>query len=402
MLAVYLSPVYILLNLYLLRWLLRWMNTCSSYFHKKGIQAGVVCVYSMLALSILIGFLLPEGRLRRLMKLVGNYWLGVMLYALLVIAIADLIRVILRGVIKKKQQDSGKAGRLLQRMKLSYAGTFCVFMIIVMCIVGAVNARVIRTVKYEAAIEKQAGDLDHLKIVLAADLHLGYNTGCREMEQMVRKINAQKPDIVVIAGDIFDNEYEALDDPKRLAYILKGIESRYGVYACYGNHDIEEKILAGFTFGGKHEKKESDPKMDMLLKQAGITLLIDEGVLIDHSFYLYGRPDLHRPGRGIEVRKTPQEITGDMDQEKPIIVLDHEPKELEELADAGVDLDLSGHTHNGQMFPGNLAIRFLWENAYGYLKKGDMHNIVTSGVGVFGPYMRVGTKAEICVVDVRF
>ena len=91
-----------------------------------------------------------------------------------------------------------------------------------------------------------------------------------------------------------------------------------------------------------------------------------------------------------------------MDKDKPIIVLDHQPKELRELADAGVDLDLCGHTHDGQMFPGNLIIKLMWENACGYLQKGQMHNIVTSGVGVFGPDMRVGTKAEICPITVHF
>ena len=91
-----------------------------------------------------------------------------------------------------------------------------------------------------------------------------------------------------------------------------------------------------------------------------------------------------------------------MDSSKPIIVIDHEPKELQELSDAGVDLDLSGHTHDGQMFPGNLTIKLMWENACGYLKKGNMHSIVTSGVGVFGPKMRVGTKNEVCNITVTF
>ena len=206
----------------------------------------------------------------------------------------------------------------------------------------------------------------------------------------------------MIAGDIFDNEYEALDDPDRLISILKGIKSKYGTYACYGNHDIQEKILAGFTFGGKHEKKESDPRMDEFLKKAGITLLKDKGLLIADSFYLYGRPDFHRPGRWIDVRRTAEEITSDFDKDKPIIVIDHEPKDLDELSKAGVDLDLCGHTHDGQTFPGNLTVGLMWENSYGYLRKGDMHNIVTSGVGVFGPFMRLGTKAEICAVNVRF
>ena len=238
-------------------------------------------------------------------------------------------------------------------------------------------------------------------MVLAADLHLGYNVGVWHMKQMVEQINAQRPDVVVIAGDIFDNEYEALDDPEKLQEILSSIDSTYGVYACYGNHDIDEKILAGFTFEQKG-KKQSDIRMDKFLKKCNIKLLRDEAVLIEDAFYLYGRPDYERPGRGIEKRKTPEEITEELDKSKPILVLDHEPRELQELAEAGVDLDLCGHTHDGQMFPGNLITSLSWENSCGYLKKGEMHNIVTSGVGVFGPNMRVGTKSEICGVEVRF
>ena len=87
---------------------------------------------------------------------------------------------------------------------------------------------------------------------------------------------------------------------------------------------------------------------------------------------------------------------------KQIFVIDHEPGELQELADAGADLDLCGHTHDGQMFPGNILTAMMWENACGYLKKDDMHNIVTSGVGIYGPNMRVGTIAEICSITVHF
>ena len=90
--------------------------------------------------------------------------------------------------------------------------------------------------------------LSSLKIVLAADLHLGYSVGKTQMRQMVEKINRESPDLVVIAGDVFDNDYEAMDDPEALISILQGIQSKYGVYACYGNHDVSEKILAGFTF----------------------------------------------------------------------------------------------------------------------------------------------------------
>ena len=91
-----------------------------------------------------------------------------------------------------------------------------------------------------------------------------------------------------------------------------------------------------------------------------------------------------------------------MDKSKPILVIDHEPRELQELADAGVDLDLSGHTHDGQVFPANIITDLKWENSCGDLKKDNMYSIVTSGIGVFGPFMRVGTKSEICIIDVDF
>ena len=142
--------------------------------------------------------------------------------------------------------------------------------------------------------------------------------------------------------------------------------------------------------------------MDAFLEEAGIQLLQDETVLIDDAFYLIGRPDYAKPGRGITERKTPRELTEKLDLSKPVIVMDHEPKELQELSDAGVDLDLCGHTHDGQLFPGNITTALTWENSCGYLRKGSMHNIVTSGVGLFGPNMRVGTKAEICTIRVRF
>ena len=246
-----------------------------------------------------------------------------------------------------------------------------------------------------------SGAAADLKIVLVSDLHLGYNIGLRQMEKMVAKINAEKADLVVIAGDIFDNEWEAVQEPARMAELLRGIRSKYGVYACYGNHDIEEPILAGFTFR-QRAPKASSPQMDAFLSDAGIQLLRDEGVLIAGSFYLYGRADAQRPGAGISERKSPQEITQDMDKTRPIIVIDHQPRELAALAAAGVDIDLCGHTHDGQMFPGNLVVRPFWENFYGHLQKGSMHNIVTSGVGLFGPNMRVGTKAEICPITVHF
>lgn len=399
MIAIYLAPVYLLVCIYILLRTLNWIRVLHVVFQNVWVCRGIGLIYLFVVFSILIAFMAPASGFRRFMKLLSNYWLGVLVYMIMTVGIADGLRLLLKYPLKNLNFP-GRA-LLFGNVGTAVVGVVCAVIITTVSIYGMINAGNIQTTKYDISIDKKAGNLDSLNVVLIADLHLGYNIGCRHMEKMVEKINVQNPDLVVVAGDIFDNEYEALENPDRLAAILRGIQSKYGVYACYGNHDIQEKILAGFTFGGK-EKKESSVKMDKFLEKAGITLLRDEYTLIDNSFYLYGRPDYERPGRGIDERKSPQEITADMDLSLPVLVIDHEPRELQELADAGVDADLCGHTHDGQLFPGNLTIKLMWENACGYLKKDNMHSIVTSGVGLFGPNMRVGTKSEICDIMIHF
>ena len=356
MAAIYLAPFYLLVCVYILLRSLHWFQVLHTVFQNVWVCRVIGLVYLFVVFSILIAFMAPASGFRRFMKLLSNYWLGVLMYTLMTLGIADGLRLLLKYPLR----NFAFPGRelLFSNMGTAVVGAVCAVIISTVSIYGVLSAGNIHTTKYNISVDKKAGNM-------------------------------------------FDNEYEALDDPEKLAEILRGIRSKYGVYACYGNHDIQEKILAGFTFGSK-EKKESTPEMDEFLEKAGITLLRDEYVLIDDSFYLYGRPDYERPGRGIDERKTPQEITEGMDVSLPVLVIDHEPRELQELADTGVDVDLCGHTHDGQVFPGNIVIRFFWENPCGYLKKGNMHNIVTSGVGLFGPNMRVGTKSEICDVSICF
>ena len=399
MVAIYLAPAYLAVCAYILFRTIHWIQVLHSIFQNVWVCRGIGLIYFFVVFSILIAFMAPASGFRRFMKLLSNYWLGVLVYTIMTVGIADGLRLLIKYPLKNVAFPEREL--LFSNVGTAVVGVVCAVIITTVSIYGMINAGNIQTTKYDISIDKKAGKLDSLNVVLIADLHLGYNIGCRHMEKMVEKINAQNPDLVVVAGDIFDNEYEVLENPDRLAAILRGIQSKYGVYACYGNHDIQEKILAGFTFGGK-EKKESSVKMDEFLEKSGITLLRDEYVLIDDSFYLYGRPDYERPGRGIDERKSPQEITEDLDLSLPVLVIDHEPRELQELADAGVDADLCGHTHDGQLFPGNLTIKLMWENACGYLKKGNMHSIVTSGVGLFGPNMRVGTKSEICDIMMHF
>ncbi len=267
---------------------------------------------------------------------------------------------------------------------------------------GIIHARQTETERYQITIDKEAGELKNLRVALVADLHLGYNIGVNEMRKMVDIINREKVDIVLMAGDIYDNDYGAIDRPEEIRTLFQSIQSKYGVYACYGNHDVVETTLGGFTLEDPDIPKTSDEQMDEFLRSAGIVLLRDQSVLIDQAFYVIGRQDYSTEKKAGIVRATPEELVEGLDQSKPIIVIDHQPRELQELSDAGVDLDLCGHTHDGQLFPGNIATAVFWENSCGYLRKGSMQNIVTSGVGLWGPNLRVGTNSEVCIIDITF
>ena len=394
MTAFLLAPFYILVNVYVVRWMIRWMGACSHIFQSAVFRAVFIIFYILIASSLLTGFLINKPEfLHRILKNTGNYFLGTFLYIILVIVVVDLVRLILKYVFH---------ARFLEfRSTFVITGFVCMALIILISVYGILHVGTIKVTPYEVTVNKKVKDMDSLKIVLLADTHFGYSINCRHAQKMVEKINAQDPDIVCIAGDIFDNDYDAISDPEGVCNALKSIKSRYGVYACWGNHDLDEPILAGFTFGGK-KKDQADPRMEQLLRNANIHLLTDEAELIDDKFYVVGRNDSSRTHKLGGQRLSPAQLTKDLDLDKPIIFIDHQPKQLQETADAGADLDLCGHTHDGQIFPGNLFIHLFWENSFGYLKKDKMHNIVTSGVGVWGPDMRVGTNCEICPITVHF
>lgn len=395
MIAFYLSPIYIGLHILLLIWLVSYLRKVCPFFRHVLTTLFVILLYGLFFAMPGIGFYARGSAYERLFCRLGNYALGISLYELLVMIVYGVIRFI------KLHRHLADVDHLKSVKVVRRSGLIALIVIALTCSYGIFNAHHLQTTSYKVTIKKQVARFNHLKICLVSDLHLGYNYGVKEVENLVNTINAGHPDLVVFAGDIFDNEYRALDRPDLMIKAFQNISSKYGCYGVYGNHDIDEKIFCGFTFQSK-KKPVSDPRMDAFLKQAKIHLLRDQGTKIANSFCLFGRADYMRVGRGISKRKTPREITAKMDQNKPIIVIDHEPRELSSLAKAGVDLDLSGHTHNGQLFPGNIIVSMMYENVYGYLRKDNMHSIVTSGAGCFGPYMRIGAKSEICMINVNF
>ena len=394
MIFLFLLPFYLGVSSYMMFRFFYWMKHCNHRFNWLRFKGPFAVVYLFMALSPVIAFLLPKSAVAIVIRRISTYWIGIMLYSLLYVVLFDLLRLIAKHTKLKNTL-------LFSRGSVISIGSVVVACAVATCLYGIFNARNIKVNEYSVTVNKSCGSDKHLKAVLVADLHMGYAIGVDHITNMVEKINQQDADIVIIAGDIFDNSYDGMDDPEGIKAQLKSIKSKYGVYAVYGNHDIDEKILMGFTFdwGGKQLHSE---KMTNFMKECNIKLINDESVLINDEFYLVGRRDTDKPGTEDGTRAEISELTKDLDKTKPIFVLSHEPDELQKTADAGADIDFSGHTHDGQLFPGNLTIGLFWENPCGMIKKDNMYSIVTSGVGVYGTFMRVGTDAEICSVDIDF
>lgn len=394
MIFLFLLPFYLGVSSYMMFRFFYWMKHCNHRFNWLRFKVPFAVVYLFMALSPVIAFLLPKSAVAIVIRRISTYWIGIMLYSLLYVVLFDLLRLIAKHTKLKNTL-------LFSRGSVISIGSVVVACAVATCLYGIFNARNIKVNEYSVTVNKSCGSDKHLKAVLVADLHMGYAIGVDHITNMVEKINQQNADIVIIAGDIFDNSYDGMDDPEGIKAQLKSIKSKYGVYAVYGNHDIDEKILMGFTFdwGGKQLHSE---KMTNFMKDCNIKLINDESVLINDEFYLVGRRDTDKPGTEDGTRAEISELTKDLDKTKPIFVLSHEPDELQKTADAGADIDFSGHTHDGQLFPSNLTIGLFWENPCGMIKKDNMYSIVTSGVGVYGTFMRVGTDAEICSVDIDF
>ena len=234
--------------------------------------------------------------------------------------------------------------------------------------------------KVDINIEKSAGNLDSLKIVMISDLHIGEVIGKELVQKYVAMSNAQKPDMVVLTGDIMDYESRFAEDA-HIEDDLRQFEAPLGTYIIYGNHEYR---------ANRHAKHR------WLLKTGG-TLLVDSVVQPTPDFYLVGRDDMIN-----KKRKPLHAIMEGIDKSKPIIVLDHQPWSFAEMVMNGVDLGLHGHTHNGQLWPYPLLMKLIYECPYGYYKKGSTQFYVSSGIGIAGPPYRVGTVSELVVLNIKF
>ena len=350
-----------------------------------------IVIYTLLALIPVLGAFLPKSGFKFFCMGFGNVWLGFfMFYSTFVILSAIITHIVCRVSKDKEMKALGHAINVAFVLGLIFTGY------------GLVHAQNPKVVNYDITVNKETENIKELKVVLIADLHLSVNSDIRATEKMVEEVNAQEPDVIVIAGDIFTSNYEGLKNPEKYSKELSKMQAKYGVYAVCGNHDVDENLFSGFSISPISEAYRTSD-MDKFFEDAGFTVLYDENVEIaDGEVVLSGRVDGEKAGDGTNKRKSAKDLLSSVDKTKPVLVLQHEPIEFKNLAESGADVVMCGHTHNGQIFPGNLVIPLFNENAYGVKKLHGIDTIVTAGVGYYGPPIRVGTNSEVTVINIKF
>ena len=222
-----------------------------------------------------------------------------------------------------------------------------------------------------------------LRIAVASDLHIGRLFGSGAIDRLSCMMKHSEADILLMPGDIMDDNTEAFADydmQKNLAELCGNVP--YGVYATLGNHD-----LYGYEQPISHA-----------LRDAGVQLLNDEAVCIEHagqSIWIVGRFDNHK-----RQRVATTELLAGIDTAVPVILLDHRPSDIVEHSQLPIDLQVSGHTHNGQVFPANFIVSAINRLGYGYEAIGKGHFVVSSGYGFWGIPFRLGSRSEIWLITV--
>ncbi len=302
---------------------------------------------------------------------IGSYWMAFLLYALLMNVLIDLI-----GYMDKAW------GFLPEFIHHSSSIIVAVFIlsIIIGLVYGTFNANRPVINQYHIILPKQAGDRESLHIVMVSDIHLGNIVGRNRLIGLTERVNQLNPELVLLVGDIIDGDIRPFQK-QNMGEIMKSIQAPLGVYAVPGNHEY---------LGGQYRQ------LLAALEDCGVTVLRDQSLLLD-DFYLVGRDDkISRQRKPLAV------VLAGINKNYPIILMDHNPTDIEESLLNQVDLHLSGHTHQGQFWPLNLFTDRIFAQDWGYLRQDKMQIIVSDGYGTWGPPIRIGNRPEIVEITIEF
>jgi uncharacterized protein len=348
----------------------------------SSLRIWFLAIFALLTVSFVIGRVLERYWLSPVSDAfvwLGSLWLGALAYFVLACLAIDIVRLVLVIV-------PGHVPEFADPVRARQWGMLATVIVVSLVIAaGSVNARFPRIHRLTLPIAKQTQGLHSLRIVMLSDVHLGTIIGQERLAGLVDRINSLRPDLVLFAGDVVDEDLGPVIR-QNLGATLLSIRARKGVYGITGNHEY---------IGGAEEACA-------YLEAHGIRMLRDTCVEIEGGILLAGRQDRSSAQFGGKQRKTLDELLGQVTPGMPVILLDHQPFGLEEAASHGVDLQLSGHTHHGQLWPFNFITSAIYEVSWGYLQKGVTHFYVSSGVGTWGPPVRTGNRPEIVEITLRF
>jgi hypothetical protein len=368
--------IYGLINFYIVR--RGWQALSGTgFFRTIMLIFFLLLILSFVAGRILIARL--PGPFAEAVALTGNTYLAMMDFLFLFVVLIDFLRVInaFFPFFPKFIQHNGRKAALITFF-------FVMGSTMIILLAGAINAARPRLHKLDISIPKPAGKIETLNIVVVSDIHLSPIIRNERLDKIVGQINSLGPDLVLLPGDIV-NEDTSQKELEEMAVTLRKLRPRFGAFAATGNHEYFGGIARNLKY----------------IRQGNVAVLEDEAVCVANSFYVVGRKDRTslRPG---ERRKPLKEIMDGLDRRLPILLLDHQPVSFAESEENGVDLQVSGHTHNGQIFPINLINKLVYKVNYGYYRQGMTQYYVSSGVGTWGPPIRVGSVPEIVQIRVVF
>jgi uncharacterized protein len=370
--AVFFAVVFTLYGL--LNWYI-FMHGWRAIPPDSGLRAPFAVLYLSFMLAFVAGRFLERvwiSPLSDALVWIGSLWIGAFVYFFLAALAVDIVRL-------ANLPFGFLPAEIDPQTKLRLLGGVCGAVALIL-LAGAINAASPTVRSFTVSVPKQAGADRTYRIVAASDIHLGTLIGRGRLHHLVDRINGMDADLVLFPGDIVDEDLGPVVK-ENLGEVLREIRSRDGVYAVTGNHEY----IGGVEPASRY------------LTEHGIVMLRDSVVRLANGIVLIGRED--RTNRG---RKPLEALAGGLDPAAPTILMDHQPFHLEEAASLGIDLQLSGHTHHGQMWPLSFITEAIYERSWGLLQKGKTTIYVSCGFGTWGPPVRLGSRPEILDITLKF
>lgn len=228
-----------------------------------------------------------------------------------------------------------------------------------------------QTIKVDKQLDKP------VKIAMVSDLHLGTFFGNGQLEKLNKIMEEQKPDAIIIAGDIMDDDM-VMYQKRNMGAELSKLNAPLGVFTVMGNHDNDVRAIT-----------------DQVTKD-GVRVLLDENYELTPQINLVGRND-----KTDQNRKSTVDLLKDVDTSKTTILIDHQPDAIAEHSTLPIDVQLSGHTHRGQMWPINYITERVYVLDHGYAEINGKHFFTSSGYGFWGPPFKTTARSEVWMITVE-